>query len=99
MAGEIAATEVKKRVRNSVLAEFRKHASFNQSCAKILYISRWNLRLSSYTLTLFSSAKLNGATSSDNGNIEIYVFLEKYLPDFRYKNMPRISIALAFDFT
>jgi hypothetical protein len=34
-----------------------------------------------------------------NGNIEIYVFLEKYLHDFRYKNMLRISIALAFDFT
>jgi hypothetical protein len=47
-----------------------------------LYISRWNLRLSSYTLTLFSTAKLSGATSSYNGNIEIYVFLEKYLHDF-----------------
>jgi hypothetical protein len=28
-----------------------------------------------------------------------YVFLEKYLHDFRYKNMFRISIPLAFDFT
>jgi hypothetical protein len=41
-----------------------------------LYIFRWNLRLSSYTLTLFSTAKLRGATSSYNGNIEKYVFLE-----------------------
>jgi hypothetical protein len=57
------------------------------------------LRLSSYTLTLFSTAKLNGATSSDNGNIEIYVFLKKYLHDFQYKNMLRISMELAFDFT
>jgi hypothetical protein len=54
---------------------------------------------SSYTLTLFSTAKLRGATSCDNVNIEIYVFLEKYLNDFRYKNMLRISMALAFDFT
>jgi hypothetical protein len=28
-----------------------------------------------------------------------YVFLKKYLPYFRYKNMFRISMALAFDFT
>jgi hypothetical protein len=28
-----------------------------------------------------------------------YFFLEKYLHDFRYKNMPRLSMALAFDFT
>jgi hypothetical protein len=63
------------------------------------YISRWDIRLSSYTLTLFSTAKLSGAMSSYNGNIEIYVFLEKYLHDFRYKNMLRISMALAFDFT
>jgi hypothetical protein len=27
------------------------------------------------------------------------VFLEKYLHDFRYKNMIRISMALTFDFT
>jgi hypothetical protein len=36
---------------------------------------------------------------SDNGNLEIYVFLKKYLHDFQYKNMLRISMALAFDFT
>jgi hypothetical protein len=28
-----------------------------------------------------------------------YVFLKKYLHDFEYKNMFRISMALAFDFT
>jgi hypothetical protein len=28
-----------------------------------------------------------------------YVFLGKYLHDFRYKNMLRIRMALAFDFT
>jgi hypothetical protein len=32
-----------------------------------LYISRWDIRLSSYTLTLFSTAKLSGATRSDKG--------------------------------
>jgi hypothetical protein len=64
-----------------------------------IYIYGWNVGLSSYTLTLFSTAKLSGAPRSDNGNIEIYVFLEKYLHDFQYKNMLRISMELAFDFT
>jgi hypothetical protein len=32
-----------------------------------LYISRWNIGLSSHTLTLFSTAKPSGATRSDKG--------------------------------
>jgi hypothetical protein len=50
-------------------------------------------------VSFFSTAKLSGATSSYNVNIETYVFLEKYLHDFLYKNMLRIGMALAFDFT
>jgi hypothetical protein len=48
---------------------------------------------------MFTAGLLSWARSLGNGNIEIYVFLEKYLHDFRYKNMLRISMALAFDFT
>jgi hypothetical protein len=48
---------------------------------------------------LFTAGLLSGALSHSRGNIEIYVFLEKYLHDFRYKNMLRISIVFAFDFT
>jgi hypothetical protein len=48
---------------------------------------------------MFTAGLLSGARSNDNGNIEIYVYLEKYLLDFRYKNMLKISMALAFDFT
>jgi hypothetical protein len=38
-----------------------------------LYISKWDIRLSSYTLTLFSTAKLSGATRSDKGQKNAYI--------------------------
>jgi hypothetical protein len=41
---------------------------------------------------LFTAGLLSWALSLGNGNIEIYIFFEKYLHDFRYKNMLRISI-------
>jgi hypothetical protein len=48
---------------------------------------------------LFTAGLLSWALSLSRGNIEIYDFLEKYFHDFQYKNMLRISMALAFDFT
>jgi hypothetical protein len=49
--------------------------------------------------SMFFRGLPSGATWHSRGNIEIYIFLEKYLHDFRYKNMLRISIVFAFDFT
>jgi hypothetical protein len=46
---------------------------------------------------LFTARLLIWACSIGNGNIEIYIILEKYLHDFRYKNLLRISMALDFD--
>jgi hypothetical protein len=50
---------------------------------------------------LFTAGLLSWALILGKGKycIEINIFLEKYLHNFLYKNMLRISIALAFDFT
>jgi hypothetical protein len=69
--------------------------SFHQTTPQIYIIEIQD----PYMPCLLTAGLLSGALSHSRGNIEIYVFLEKYLHDFRYKNMLRISMALAFDFT
>jgi hypothetical protein len=48
---------------------------------------------------VFSRATSGGAVVLTLLEYFEYVFLEKYLHDFQYKNMLRISIVFAFDFT
>jgi hypothetical protein len=50
-------------------------------------------------ISVFSRATSGGAVVLTLLEYFEYVFLEKYLHDIQYKNMFRISMALAFDFT
>jgi hypothetical protein len=62
--------------------------------------SKYFLRKTLFNLTNFKIRDQCGVGGPGLFDVNFeYVFLEKYLHDFGYKNMFRISMALAFDYT